>query len=801
MKNIDTMRMREIFDSGWAFYKGDIHIPQAIKGGVVSGYTDTRDMTDRWFDMWLIGMYKDVKWRDKLFHEWVEVDLPHDWCVEQDYINDGKPGLNDGNPGTGININGYLPYGVGCYRKTFNIPASDKGKMIYIEFDGISRNSTIWINGYRLGTHYSGYTSFNYDITDVALYGDEGKNTIFVKVDASEPEGWWYEGSGIYRHVWLVKCDRLHVAYCGTFVTTPTVSEHYADVNIRTKIQNDYPEDKTCVIISTIMDTDNRDICSVSMDVVVSANGLTELQQPLKVENPSLWSPDSPYLYNVVTEIKLGEKVVDTYTTTFGIRTFDFNKDDGFFLNGKPLVIKGICCHQDFAGLGVALPDGIIEYKMQLLKETGANAYRSAHNPATSELLDICDRLGIMVMEENRRLDSTKEGISELESMLYRDRNHPSIILWSMHNEELLEGTEMGKRVLKTMVDITHKIDPTRPTTAATLRISRDKLGYCEVLDIVGCNYNTKEGGNIKDRVVYSHRKMINSENIALIVTRGVYVTDNEKGHKSSYGNEEANYAIGDNSPEHVWKDLMEHPYMSSVFIWTGFDYRGECKWPNVTSQFGIMDTCGFPKDIYYYWKSQWTDEPMVHVFPHWNWHGREGEEIDVWIYTNCDSVELFLNRQSLGEKEIIPYTHLVWKVKYAPGELSASGMKNGRVVVEKKVVTASGASKIFLFPHKTTIKADGCDVSVIRVSIHDDSGYVVPLANNKIKFIMEGPGKILGVGNGDPSSLEADKSNIRRAFNGHCAVIVQSGRDTGKIALKAESAGLISASVTIDTV
>jgi Beta-galactosidase/beta-glucuronidase len=792
MNKFAAPRTREKLDSKWLFYKGDIHIPQAIKSGVINGYTDSRDMNDSWYESWLIGIYKDDKWRETLRHNWVEVDLPHDWCIEQDILNEDKRCHVGGIYGT--NISGFLPYGVGCYRKFFNLPPSDKGKKIYIEFEGIARNSTIWMNGYRLGTHYSGYAGFSHDITDIALYGDEGVNTIFVRVDASEAESWWYEGCGIYRHVWLVKCNRLHITSNGTYITTPEITEKSSVVNIQTTIRNEYCEKSGCNLKTTILDPDGNAAGTVSSICDIKPYDCGRFEQVITVEDPKLWSPENPFLYSAVTEIIVDGEVADKYETYFGIRLIEFTKDNGLFLNGKYTVLKGVCCHQDFAGLGVALPDDVNEYRIKLLKEMGANAYRSAHNPASPALLDICDRLGMMVIEENRRLDSTEEGVLELESMLYRDRNHPSIILWSMHNEELLEGTEIGKRILKTMVDITHKVDPTRPVTAATMCHLLEKPGYCDSLDIVGINYGTKEAYNDKYHIIYPAHKMLNSENISLMVTRGIYETDFEKGHMTSYANQKENNALGDNSPEYVWKNLMENPYLYGIFIWTGFDYRGECQWPNITRNFGIMDACGFPKDIYYYWKSQWSDEPVLHVFPHWNWNGREGEDIEVLVYSNCDSVEMFLNGESYGEKKAMDYSYLVWNVRYTPGELSAIGMKNGKAVTEKKILTTGATYGIRLEPNKDAIRANGCDVSVVRACIVDKDNNVVPIVDNEFKFTVEGPGKILGVGNGNPSSHESEKSNIRRAFNGYCLVIIQAKQEAGEIVLKAASTGLIPA-------
>jgi len=718
--------------------------------------------------------------------QWTQVDLPHDWCVEGDFDR------------TADHNHGFLPVGIGCYRKVFELPASDLGRKITIGFEGVMRNSTVWVNGHLMGTHSSGYTSFCYDLTDVLRHGEEGKNVIFVRVDAREYEGWWYEGCGIYRHVWLLKADPLHVGHWGTYVTTPHIADQSATVSIRTTVLNEYASEKPCELVSTIVDASGEAIAVASDEALLAASGEYEFEQVAIIPRPKLWSPDTPSLYRVLTEVRSEGKVVDTYETPFGVRSIEFTADRGFFLNGKPLVIKGTCNHQDFAGLGVALPERVIEYKIRLLKEMGSNAYRSSHHPPTPELLDICDRLGMLVMDENRKLDSSAEGIADLKSMLYRDRNHPCIVLWSMENEELLEGKPMGTRVLATLARITRKIDPTRPVVAAMNQGWNDG-GYSDALDVVGYNYGQRRAQDITDHVRHPKRKIIGSESASCTTTRGIYEEDKVKGHVPAYGMVIPSWGC---TPETAWRDVAENPFLTGLFIWTGFDYRGEptpYKWPCINSHFGVMDTCGFPKDWYYYLKAAWTDEPLVHIFPHWNWPGREGQEIEVWAFSNCDAVELFLNGQSLGRQEMIPNGHLIWKVRYAPGDLVAKAYRDGRLAATKVVATTNPPARIHLEPDRGTIAADGCDVAMIRVSIRDDQGRVVPIADNEVAFTVEGPGRIIGVGNGDPSSHEADKGTIRRAFSGYCLAIIQAGRESGKIALRATSSGLLSATANIE--
>ena len=778
-------RSRECLDRGWLFHKGDVSIPSSVKAGMTGGLTDCWGIQE--------GEWPDIAYKEHLKDsaldpsQWTSVDLPHDWCVEGDYDRTAEP------------YHGFLPVGIGCYRKVFELPASDLGKKIYVQFDGVMRNSTVWVNGHLIGTHPSGYTSFFYDLTDVLRYGDEGKNVIFVRVDARDHEGWWYEGCGIYRHVWLLKTDPLHVEHWGTYITTPRITDQSAEVCIRTTVRNEYAGDKPCELVSKVIDAAGHVVAVVSAQAVIIAGEEHEFKQTAIVPQPKLWSPDTPYLYQVFTEVRSEGELLDTYETPFGIRSIEFTADRGFFLNGKPLVIKGTCNHQDFAGLGVALPDRVIEYKIRLLKEMGANAYRSAHHPPTPELLDICDRLGMLVMDENRKLDSSPEGIANLKSMLYRDRNHPCIILWSMENEEVLEGKPMGTRILTTLARITRAIDPTRPVIAA-MNQGWNEGGYSDALDVVGYNYGQRRAQDVTDHFRYPQRKIIGSESASCTTTRGIYEVDEEKGYVPAYGTVLPSWGC---TPEQAWRDVVENPFLTGLFIWTGFDYRGEptpYKWPCINSHFGVMDTCGFPKDWYYYLKAAWTDEPLVHIFPHWTWPGKEGQEIEIWAFSNCEAVELFLNGRSLGEKRMIPNGHLVWKVKYVPGELVARAYRNGQQVATKVVATTNPPARISLEPDRIEILADGRDVSIIRVSIKDDQDRVVPIADNEVRFTLEGPGKLIGVGNGDPSSHEPDKGTRRRAFNGYCLAIVQAGEEPGKITLRATSPGLLPAMTVIQT-
>jgi beta-galactosidase len=776
-QNNQTKRTRVNFDFSWQFHKGDIAMKRVVKAGGQGGLTDvnvqviTKDT--------IIDYSKTESAKIFYSSDWKGVNLPHDWAVGGTFVHDDEMGNQPA-------VSGYLPTGIGFYRKEFEIPETDKGKKISIEFDGIFRNSTVWVNGQLIGNHLSGYTPSNYDLTDVLRYGIEGKNVILVKVDATEYEGWWYEGAGIYRHVWLTKTDRLHVDRFGTYITTPSVSSDEASVRIKTTLKNEYKMAKNFTLVSKIVDNKGIVLDVKTTSQAIEPFSSTEIAQKGTIQKPLLWSPETPTLYKVLTEVSENGNVIDTYETTFGVRTIEINRN-GVFLNGKLYPVKGTCNHQDFAGIGVALPDKINEYKLKLLKEVGSNAYRCSHHPPTPELLDMCDSLGLLVLDENRMLSSSEDGINDLTTMLYRDRNHPSIFMWSMENEEWIQGTVMGARILETLVETTHKIDPSRPVTAA-MNHGRNEGGYSNVLDVVGYNYGDKGLAYVKDHEKYPQRIEFCTESTSFISTRGEYKNDWGKGYVSNLGKWQPDWGP---LPGEDWADVVKYPYLGGLFVWTGFDYRGEptpYRWPCVTSQFGFMDICGFPKDGYYAYKAAWTNKPVVHIFPHWNWPGKEGDSIKVHCYTNCEEVELFLNGKSIGKQKAIPYSKLIWPLIYQPGKLEARGYKAGKVITKDIVETTTAPAQVALNSDVNTLKADGCNVAVIRVAIKDAKGRVVPTADNLVHFSIEGPGRIIGTGNGNPSSHEPDKATQRMAFNGYCIVLVQTNKQAGEIRLKASS-------------
>lgn len=783
-------RTRENFDFDWMFHLGDLRIERAVKAGQYGGLTDNGVKLNNMVDADIAYSDKDKAERYKS-KDWKHVDLPHDWCVEGTFANDSLKKIE------GVVAHGCYPAGIGFYRKEFSIPQSDEGKKISLEFDGIFRNSTVWVNGHLMGHHLSGYTPSSYDVTDVLRYGDEGSNVVLVKVDARDYEGWWYEGCGIYRHVWLQKTNRLHVGRYGTYVTTPKITDTEAVVKVQTTIANEYGVNKQLKLVSKIQDMAGKVLDVNENPLQIDAFKQVDVIQQGKVGNPKLWSPETPNLYQLKTELIADGQVVDSYETTFGIRTVEVRKD-GFYLNGKHYPVKGTANHQDYAGVGVAVPDKIHEYRISLLKQMGCNAYRTAHNPTTPEIMDICDREGMLFLDENRLLSSSKEGLEDLETLILRDRNHPSVFMWCLENEEKIEGTATGRRILKSMSDVAHRLDSTRQVTAG-MNHGWNENGYSQAIDVVGYNYGQRRQQYVKDHEQHPNRLMFVTETASFVATRGEYEDSKEKGIVSNMGN-----GVGWGTlPGADWADVVKYPFLSGMFAWTGFDYRGEptpyYQWPTVVSHFGIMDLCGFPKDSYYAYKAAWTKEPVLHIFPHWNWPDKIGKEINLMGYTNCDEVELIVNGKSLGRRKVEPFERMQWKAVYAPGKVVAKGWQKGKLVVKEVVETTGKVSKLSMTSDTKVLKADGKDVAIVNISMLDSKNRVVPTADNQIRFTIQGAGKIIGVGNGDPNSHEPEKANSRKAFHGYCQVLVQADRKAGDILLKAEADGLPSRTIQIN--
>ncbi|GLQ99169.1 beta-galactosidase GalA [Dyella mobilis] len=716
---------------------------------------------------------------------WHERDLPHDWAVELPFVHD-----DSGDDDTRLTSHGYKPLGrrfpatsVGWYRRVFDIPASDSGRRIWIEFDGAMRDIVLFVNGCFIGRHDDGYSPFRFDLTDFLNYG--GKNVVALRVDASFGDGWFYEGAGIYRHVWLTKMDPVHLGKWESVVRS-VVKDQAATLSLATIVENEGEQPVQASIEWTIVDASGRTVAQATSPAQsIAAGSPSHYQAAADIGNPALWSPDEPHLYTVVVKVVVDNAVRDAESVPFGIRTALFDPDRGFFLNGKPLKIQGTCNHQDHAGVGSALPDRLQSFRVAVLQGMGCNAVRTSHNMPTPEWVAACDRMGMLMMCETRQMSSNPSGLHQLELMVKRYRNAPSIIIWSIGNEEwaLQEGdmAKEGARIAATMVEHCHALDPTRVVSAAVN--GNNEQGVSDSLDIIGFNYHL----DYPDAFHAKHpkRAVFGSETSSAIATRGEYKTDKSKNTVSSYDG----VVPWGESPEQWWTFYGTRDWLAGGFAWTGFDYRGEPTpygWPSVSSQFGIADLCGFPKDYYYYYKAWWTKAPSLHVFPHWNWQGREGQDIPVWVYTNLDEVELLLNGKSLGIKQVPRLGHVQWNVAYAPGVIEARGRRNGQTVLTERRETTGAGQKLRLSADRSEIDADGQDVAIITVEILDEHHRPVPTANNAIAFRITGAGKLIGVGNGDPNCQESDKAPKRSLFNGLAQVIVQSTRDAGVIHIEA---------------
>ncbi|MEJ6981402.1 beta-galactosidase GalB [Pedobacter sp. P351] len=748
---------------------------------------------------------------------WRVLNLPHDWSIEGSF-DEKNPAKPEG---------GGLPTGIAWYRKTFAVPASSSSKNIVIEFDGIYRDSEVWVNGKYLGKRPNGYISFAYDITSCLKFGQP--NTIAVRVDNSlQPNSRWYSGSGIYRNVWLTTTSNVAVDHWGTFITTPEVSQASATVNLAVKLKNTGSNSGSVKVNSIVYGPNGAKIAEVVSSGVSLKDKVISLTQTLRVKEPKLWSTDNPHQYKAVTRVYTGKKLLDEYVTSFGIRYFKFDAATGFSLNGKSLKILGVCNHHDLGALGAAFNTRAAERQLEILKEMGCNAIRTAHNPPAPELLDLCDKMGFLVMDESFdmwRKKKTSQDYhkdfpewhkADLEDMVKRDRNHPSIILWSIGNEIREQFDSTGIAITRDLVRIVKNLDTSRPVMSALTETVAEKnfMYQAGVLDLYGLNYNHKLYKDFPKN--YPGQKFLATETTSALQTRGFYDTPPDTIRrwprngktKLTEGNSEIAVSSYDNvsaywgsTHEETWKEVKKYPHVSGLFVWTGFDYLGEpipYPWPARSSYFGIIDLAGFPKNAYYMYKSEWTNTPVLHLLPHWNWTA--GKSVDVWAYyNNADEVELFLNGRSLGSKKKEGEDlHVEWKVNYEPGILKAISRKNGKVILTREVKTAGAPSKIELSADRNTIQADGKDLSFITVRILDAEGNLVPDADNLVKFNMTGNGFIAGVDNGYQASMESFKTPYRKAFKGMCLAIIQSKEKSGEINLQASSEGLQPMSITI---
>lgn len=783
-----SVRERILLDEGWQFALGNASSPEKDFG---CG-TEYFNYLTKAASIHNEGPYSPKFNPEKWGAAWKTVNLPHDWVVDLPY--DRKASHSHGYKTVGYK---YPETSVGWYRKTFTVPQADLGKHLYLQFDGIFRDARVWVNGFYLGHEPSGYATQLYDIAEYVNYG--GENLICVRADATLEEGWFYEGAGIYRHVWLHKSAPLHVAPFGTFVHSAlSASFDRATLTVETTVENSGMHPGGYTLCHILRDADGKEVarCEAAGEPLLPKTRQLIVGQ-LTLENPRLWSVDAPYLYTLLTEVRQDGRLVDAYTTVTGIREVRFDADRGLLLNGQPLKLKGVNMHQDHPGVGTGIPDALQVYRLKELKKFGCNAYRASHNPMTPEMLDACDSLGILVIEENRLTGINEEHVRLLKRMIERDRNHPSILLWSVGNEEWgIEWKESGTRIAAAMREYCHRFDPTRPMTVA----SSGGPAILLPADVAGYNY-------ILQNPVEQHRKdyplrcALGSEETTGCGTRGIYFDDHAQGRMVAHNRKPNGRDSLLNCIERGWKFYAERPYLAGLFYWTGFDYRGEpnpMKFPATGSQFGILDYCGFPKDEASYLKAWWTDEPVLHLLPHWNLAGHEGEEVDIWVYSNCDEVELTVNGKRLERKPMPRNGHLSWRAVYQPGTVKAVGYKDGRRLLTRTVETAGAPARILLSADRSVIRADGRDVAVCTVALQDRKRRFVPTACDELTLTVSGSLRILGVGNGDPAfqaaerPADAEARTFRvKAFNGLAQVLLQSTGEAGEATLTVAAADL----------
>jgi len=760
-------------DQGWRFYQGDIAFPIITGHGMSYGNAKAGKSWGA-----AAPEFDDTDWR--------MVNLPHDWSVEMPY--DSTENLSQG----------YRKRGFGWYRRHFKLSPQDKGKHLEIQFDGIATHATVWFNGTVVARNFCGYNSIYIDVTPYAYYGEE-LNTIAVRVDAVQQEGWWYEGSGIYRHTWLVKRSATHLKTDGVFAQPIKDASGNWIIPVEATLYNSGKSPAELEIESTLFDKTGKKITSNKTTASVSVLGETVSKMILPVTNPELWSLEQPTLYTVKTILRDKGEILDSAVTTCGFRTIQFTADQGFFLNGKSVKLKGVCNHQDHAGVGVAVPDAIWEFRLRKLKEMGSNAYRCAHNPPSAEFLDACDRLGILVMDENRNFNVSDQYVGQLEWLIRRDRNHPSVILWSVFNEEPMQGTENGYELVRRMSAHVKTLDTTRPVTAAASGGLSSPKNVAHAVDVIGMNYQSRNYDKIHE--TYPNIPITSSEDASAFMVRGEYTTNKKLCLHDSYDTQWASWGTNHRTG---WKLVDERPFLAGCFIWTGFDYRGEPQpysWPAAGASFGIMDQCGFPKAAFYLHQAQWTTKSMLQLIPHWNWPADNiGKPIKMMALTNAARVKLLVNGKLIEEKVVDKYEMVDWTVPYQPGKIEAIGYdKNGKEVSRFKSETTGQPVSLQLIADRSSLMGDGNDALPITVQALDAKGRAVPTTNIPVEFEVSGAGSIIGLGNGNPNSHEAEKGNTRKLFNGLAQVIVQSSFDgKGNLTLIAKSAGLKSAQITI---
>jgi len=771
------VRERLSLDRGWLFHEGDIPFPVIL--GHQQSYNNAKAGT-----AWGAAApgFDDSSWKT--------VDLPHDWAVEQPF--DQKANISQG----------YRDRGMGWYRRYFRLDPADHGKHLEVQLDGVATHCTVWVNGVLAARNWCGYTSIYIDITPYAKFGSD-VNVIAVQVDAVSQEGWWYEGAGLYRHTWLVKRNPVHLETDGVFANPVKNAKGRWTIPVEAALYSSDKTNATVDVESTLLDPAGKVIARAKARATIEPLKESVAKYVLTVSSPKLWSLETPTLYSVRTIVKKAGVKLDEITTQCGFRTIRFDADKGFFLNDQPVKLLGTCNHQDMAGVGVAVPDSIWDFRVRRLKEMGANAYRCSHNPPAAEFLDACDRLGMLVMDENRNFGSAPENLRQLDWMICRDRNHPSIILWSVFNEEPSQGTEMGYEMVRRMSVAVKKRDTTRPVTAAQSNSDLNPVNASQAADVAGFNYVYRDYDAYHKR--YPTKPIFSSEDTSSVMTRDEY-SSNRRGTNpvvDSYDDTALPWGL---THRNAWKEVATRPFIAGTMVWTGFDYRGEpqpLSWPAAGSSFGCMDLCGFPKAAYYIHQAQWIQSrPILHLVPHWNWSGREGKPIKVMAFSNAEKVALILNGQPLEEKVVDKYQMATFEVPYAVGKLEAVASTGGKEVARFAVETTGDPVAVQLVPDRKTLAGDGDDAEPVTVQIVDAQGRVVPTASHLVKFELDGPGAIIGLNNGDANCHEPEKGDQHSVFHGLAQVILQSGlAGQGKLTLRATSQGLAPAELAIEVV
>ena len=691
--------------------------------------------------------------------DWELVDLPHDYAIEG--------GIDFSSSDT----EGFIPRSNGWYRRLFQLEPEDLGRRIFLQFDGVATHCTVYVNGHLLYRNFCGYTSFQFDITEYVDYGDM-LNEISVYVDTTDFEGWWYEGAGIYRHVWLVKTAPISVETWGTYVDAKKVQKGIWKVSVEAEIRSILYEKKEVCVVNRILDGEGNCVEEGRQTITSLPRGLSVSRMELMVEEPRLWSVEEPNLYTMVTSIEQEGVEIDSYETVFGFRTLEFTTD-GLFLNGSHVKLKGVCAHEDHANLGVAVPDAVREYRMKLLKSIGCNAYRCSHNPPAPEVLELCDRLGILVMDENRWFGCAREDMEQLTHMLKRDRNHPCIIMWSMANEERIQGTDRGKRIMNAMRFTARNYDDYRPIMMAMDGGCMSDEGAAGVSDVIGINYQIDLFDDIHAK--FPQIPLVSSE---------------VGGKMLKYG------IMGDGSGED-WESVDTRPFVLGMFKWVAFGYRGEARgWPRLFSRSGIIEPTGAPKENTWFYKQMWDEKDrFVKIWPvHWNWVGKEGEPMEVRVYANAGEVELFLNGQSLGRKEVDPYRRTSFSLSYEPGELRAAAYGDGELWAEDVIRTTGEPEQLTLTAQTRELRADRQDILIVSVGAEDGQGNPVLWADTLVRFQVEGPAKVLAVSNDDPYDTTGAKVLERKLFRGSCQLILRTTTQPGLIRVTACAEGMRSA-------